>query len=699
MTRRSPHPGRTRRSGPLPHQPALQQPAPAPNHPGAPSRPGAAWDPGRPLAGPLLTLGVATLVALIAGLLVTAARRSTDLLDPGALVRWSLPITASGTDLAAGVTIGALALAAFVVSPRSRAWPRLRSIAVWASLVWTGLWVLRLTLDYADVAGVPLGSPGFSEQVGLYLTQVDRGRLLLAALVVAAVTATVVFGMNGPVWALVALAGAGASLLCVAFTGHSAGAAFHELAVSSLWLHVLGLGLWAGGLVCLLALAPLLGARAPKRGPGGPELSAVVARYSALAGVGFVLVATSGIGNGVIRLGSWSALFTDYGTLLIVKTALLVGLGVAGWMQRRRVIPALAEHGRAGFTRLAMGEVAVLGAATGLGVAMSVSPPPLPDEPPAYPSPAELVSSAPLPPPLTAASLVTEITPDILYAVIIGFAAAAYLKGVHTLRRRGDSWPMRRALTWLAGLAALLYITCGGIAVYGRVMFSAHMVQHMALTMIAPVLLSFGAPVTLLLRVVPARRDGSMGPREWVLGALHTRYLRFFSHPVVAAINFAGGIIAFYYSELFGLALSTHLGHELMMLHFTATGYLFAQAVVAVDPVPVRLAYPMRLVLLLATMGFHAFFGVTLMQATALLEATYFSSLGVNDDLLADQARGGALAWGIGELPTVLLAMLLTLEWARNDDREARRRDRKADRDEDAERRAYNEMLASLAKR
>jgi putative copper resistance protein D len=244
-----------------------------------------------------------------------------------------------------------------------------------------------------------------------------------------------------------------------------------------------------------------------------------------------------------------------------------------------------------------------------------------------------------------------------------------------------------------------LYVTCGGIAVYGRTIFSAHMIQHMALTMMAPPLLAFGAPVTLLLRAVPARKDGSPGPREWTLALLESRWARFFAHPLVAAGNFAGSIIIFYYTDLFGLALSTHLGHELMMVHFVGVGYLFAQSLLGIDPVPVLPPYPLRLLVLLATMGFHAFFGVTLMASTTLLEATYFSSLGTGRDLLADQAEGGAWAWGLGELPAVALAIFIALSWARSDDREARRRDRQADRDGDADLDQYNAMLSGLSER
>jgi putative copper resistance protein D len=229
--------------------------------------------------------------------------------------------------------------------------------------------------------------------------------------------------------------------------------------------------------------------------------------------------------------------------------------------------------------------------------------------------------------------------------------------------------------------------------------FSLHMLGHMALSMVVPPLLVFGAPVTLLLRALPVRRDGSRGPREWLLAVMESRYVKVITHPVFAGVMFTGSLVAFYYSSLFGLALRTHAGHELMMVHFLLAGYLFTFAVIGVDPAPVRLGYAFRLLLLFITMAFHAFFAVGLMSQETLLQGSYFSSLGWGIDALADQKNGGAIAWGVGDGPTLLLAVVLALQWARSDERLARRRDRAADRDGDAELRKYNEMLAELARR
>ncbi len=160
-------------------------------------------------------------------------------------------------------------------------------------------------------------------------------------------------------------------------------------------------------------------------------------------------------------------------------------------------------------------------------------------------------------------------------------------------------------------------------------------------------------------------------------------------------------MIIFYYTGLFELALTSHVGHVFMVVHFSLAGYLFANVLVGIDPGPRRPAYPIRLVLLFATMAFHAFFGVALAQSTALLAADWFGGLGLpwGVDALADQRQGANLAWALGEIPTLVLAGVVAVQWAREDDRTARRKDRQADRDGDAELAAYNAMLADLATR
>jgi putative copper resistance protein D len=166
----------------------------------------------------------------------------------------------------------------------------------------------------------------------------------------------------------------------------------------------------------------------------------------------------------------------------------------------------------------------------------------------------------------------------------------------------------------------------------------------------------------------------------------------------VAGAIFAGSLWVFYYSGLFRWATVDHVGHEWMIVHFLAAGYLFVSALIGVDPSPYKAPYPMRLIVLLATMAFHAFFGLAIMSGSGLLLADWYGAMGWGTSALEDQQTGGGIAWSVGEIPTVALAIIVAIMWSRSDERESKRLDRQADRDGDAELAEYNAMLSRRAR-
>ena len=653
----------------------------------------------------LVGAAVAALVLAVAGLVFSGAAEPSAVLDPGAVVRWGVPLVTVVADGAAALTIGALAMCALVLPHAGRgderrrprvavdgaAWSLAARTAAVAAVVWTLASVARIVLTYARTSGRSLAEPTFGAELFQFVTDIPMGQAHLVATLMAAVLATVCVAVTTPTAAALAGVLALATVVPIALTGHAAGAEGHNLAVSAMWLHVGSISVWAGGLAVLCLVARRLGT---DRGPA-------VRRFSTLAGWSFALVGVSGLVNGGVRVGSLADLITtDYGLLLLAKTAMFVVLGLIGWVHRRATVPAATDR-PAAFWRLAAGEVVLMGAVIGVSVALGSSAPPVPQDPVSRPSPVQEITGYPAPPEPSVLAWFTEWRPDVLFGILAAAGIGVYLGWVYRLRRRGDHWSLPRTASWVTGLVLFAWVTSGGPSVYGVVMFSAHMIQHMLLAMVVPIFLVIGAPITLAMRALPARDDGSRGPREWLLATVHSRWARFFAHPGTAAVNFAGSMIVFYYSPLFELALSTHVGHIVMVVHFTAAGYMFANALIGVDPGPSRPRYPMRLLLLFATMAFHAFFGVSVMQATTLFAGDHFGRLGLpwGVDALADQEAGGAIAWGIGELPTLALAVAVAIAWARDEDRVTRRTDRQADRDDDAALAEYNARLAQMAER
>lgn len=653
----------------------------------AAARPG-----GLVVAAPVAVV-VGVLAALAAGWYSGAFAAVSELADAGALVRWALPVTTVVGHLASALTLGALVTAASFLPPG-----RAQRTALTTAGVAAGVWALAalagVVLQYADISARPFGAPDFGPGLWHFVTEIEVGSAAAWVVVLAAPTAVAALMVRGAVGALVTAVLPLAAFAYQASTGHAAGAASHMLAVGAMFLHLVGAALWVGGLGALAVLVI-----------GRSGWVAALPRYSGVAGWCLVVVGYSGVVSAWIRLGSPADLLTTrYGVLLLAKGVLLAGLGVLGLLHRRSVLRRLDEGSpapRALFARLAAVELLVMGAVMGVAVALGDSAPPVPDDVPLDTSPAYQLTGSPLPPELTPSRWVTEWRLEPMLALACLAAVVVYVTWVRRLARRGDRWPLGRTVAWCAGIVVMAWTTNGGPAVYGEVLFSGHMVAHMVMALLIPMLLVLAAPVTLLVRAVPRRADGSRGPREWVLGLVHSRWGRFVAHPVVAAVVFVAGMLLFYYTPLFEWSLRSHVGHLWMVVHFTLAGYLFANALVGIDPGPSRPPYPQRLVLLFATMAFHAFFGVALMMQTSLLAPDWFGNMGRpwGGSALEDQQRGGDIAWGIGELPTLVLAITVAVLWTRSDEREARRRDRKADRYGDAELQEYNAMLARMAER
>jgi len=249
--------------------------------------------------------------------------------------------------------------------------------------------------------------------------------------------------------------------------------------------------------------------------------------------------------------------------------------------------------------------------------------------------------------------------------------------------------------------------TSSGIARYAPIMFSIHMIQHLALMTLAPILLVLGVPITLALRAFrPASEPGMRGPKEWLRLLLHNRVTQVLTSPAVALAFMAVSLFMMYFTGLYELSLRSHAAHLAMLAHLLGAGYLFYWVVIGIDPAPRRAAPPIRLIILLAGMAVHAFFGVILMQSGAPLALDWYRGLGLSwmPDPLADQRTAGGIAWSFGELPSLVVAIALLVQWIRADEREQRRLDRAAERaaktgdpsQDPLEQ--YNAYLASLAR-
>ncbi|HXY65348.1 MAG TPA: bifunctional copper resistance protein CopD/cytochrome c oxidase assembly protein [Mycobacterium sp.] len=649
---------------------------------------------------PLLA-GVAVLAgctaAGIGALSVAAALTATGLPDPGPVTTLGLPFVRAAGEVAAVVAVGAFLLAAFLVPPQKSGvldvdGYRAVRIGTVAAGAWAVCAALLVPLTISDVSGQPMTAHLNPVTIWSLASLINTAAAWrLTALLAAAVTLASLPVLRWS-WTPLLLVGSLVTLIPLGLTGHSSAGGSHDLATNGLLIHLVAVSLWAGGLLALLGHVIR----------GGQHADLAARRFSAIALWCFVAMALSGIVNALVRVLPSDLLTTDYGRLVLAKFVALCLLGVAGWRQRRRGVAALQADpsSRAALTRLALIEALIFGVTFGIAVGLSrTPPPPLPIGIPSIP---DVKIGYDFAGPPTPARVLFDWRFDLIFGTAAFVFAALYLAGVRRLRRRGDDWPAGRTAAWLLGCLALLFVTSSGLGRYMPAMFSMHMADHMLLSMLVPILLVLGGPVSLALRALPtAGRDDPPGMREWLLAALHSRLSRFLTNPVVATVLFVAGFYGLYLGGLFDTAVDSHMGHVAMNVHFLVSGYLFYWVVIGVDPTPRPIPPLAKVAVVFASLPLHAFFGVVLMSTQKVLGESFYRSLHLNwhTDLLGDQRLGGGIAWAAGEIPLVLVMIALLVQWSRSDQRTARRLDRAAERDDDAELAAYNAMLAELARR
>jgi len=264
--------------------------------------------------------------------------------------------------------------------------------------------------------------------------------------------------------------------------------------------------------------------------------------------------------------------------------------------------------------------------------------------------------------------------------VVTVWVAGLYLVGVAALRRRGDRWPIGRTLAFVGlGMGSFYLATSSGLAAYDTVLLSVHMVQHMVLSMLVPLALALGAPVTLALRTLPRT------PRRWLLAVLHSRVAKVLSFAPLAFLLYVVSPWALYFSSWYDASLESMAVHELMHVHLVLVGTLFFWPLVGVDPLPGRVGYPFRVLLTALTLPFHAFLGVTIMGQTRLLGGDWYPELHDGPmgawlpDPLDDQNLAGGILWGAGDFVGLSFFAVLFVQWVRSSLKEAAREDRRLD--------------------
>jgi putative copper resistance protein D len=570
--------------------------------------------------------------------------------------------------LSSFITIGALLALAFLVLDKdgklSTSGSKIRTIISVSAFAWFFSSILNILFTLANILGESVTAVLDPAVLQSFVLQISLGQYLffqtLIALFVALTSRVLTSSGYTAILLLISLIAISAPV----FQSHAASSGSHALAIGSLLIHVIALSFWVGGVIAITLL-------------NQDDRKISLPRFSQIALWAAIAVVISGVINASARLNFAAAWSSSYAYVVILKVLITFVLLYFGYKHRNYLAAKPSVNWRA-MTRLISVEAAIMIFVTALGSWLSSNQPPSRDSQEPF-NAALAIAGMEMPDAPNFTRILFEYDPSIFMIGLLVLAVALYIKGVVILTRRGDKWPVGRTISFALGISAIDFATSGGLGVYAHFAFSWHMVAHMVLGMIAPIGIVLGAPITLALRTLPQSRDGQeLGVRGLLIKALHSRYARVLTNPVVALAIFDGSLFALYFTSLFGGMMQSHQGHLFMSIHFILTGILFFHVIVGVDPNPRKVPHIIRIVILFAAMSIHAFFSVALMSASTLIDGGYFESLQRpwSLDLLADQRTGGAIGWAMGEIPILIALVATFIQWMRDDSHEAKRIDR-----------------------
>ncbi|KRE60747.1 hypothetical protein ASG92_21280 [Arthrobacter sp. Soil736] len=499
------------------------------------------------------------LIALVISYYAEAGADAGSLNRTGPAVAWGLPIAKLVFNASAACTVGALVLALFALRPKEKAFRLALDLAGLSAAVWTAAASVMSLLTFHSLANLALFSDGSGGAFVSFLADVDAGRRGALTILTAAAVTCLSFAARRQRYVAFTAALALAGLFPLALNSHAAGGGSHPDSTVTVVMHMGAAAVWLGGLAAVVIL---------RRALSPDRVATVVRRYSTLALGAFVALAVTGSLAAWAGVGSLEALASPYGTTIAAKCVAFLVLGLIGALHRRWVIRRLDGNPAGGalmFTVLAVAELAVMGAASGMAAALARTPPP------AVTRTGFSLETLRLP------SLVDPFTswkPDPLWTLVCGSAVFLYLAGTRRLRQQGRTWPHCRSILWVLGMALLFTVTSGVLRVQQEFLISAHVLTQMALMTVIPLLLVPASPLTLASQVIPRRTDGTVGGAEVLRLALRP-FLAATATPYVPAVGLAAVLTVLYYTPLLEYSSRTQLGYGAMSVLALLSGCLF----------------------------------------------------------------------------------------------------------------------------
>ncbi|WP_042224794.1 cytochrome c oxidase assembly protein [Oceanobacillus manasiensis] len=237
----------------------------------------------------------------------------------------------------------------------------------------------------------------------------------------------------------------------------------------------------------------------------------------------------------------------------------------------------------------------------------------------------------------------------IVLALSFASIAVYFLAGFLSNRKSHlHSWPMSRYMLWTLGIIAATCAVIGPLTEWAHTNFTAHMLGHLLLGMLAPLLLVLSAPMTLVLRTLPVRQA------RFLASFLKSFPVAILSHPIIASILNIGGLWLLYTTNLYHFMHHNLLVYLLVHFHVFAAGYLFTAAMIYIDPTPHRFSYLYRSIVLMVALGAHAVLSKYIYANPPTGVPTH------------EAETGGMLMYYGGDAIDLVLIFILMLHWYRS---------------------------------
>ncbi|WP_441245476.1 cytochrome c oxidase assembly protein [Kitasatospora sp. McL0602] len=282
-----------------------------------------------------------------------------------------------------------------------------------------------------------------------------------------------------------------------------------------------------------------------------------------------------------------------------------------------------------------------------------------------------------MPPEWMPSRVFTEWQPEPVVTLLAVLGLAGYLTGLVRMRRRGEAWAPGRTGAFVAGVLLWVFTVSSGLGVYERMFFTDRAVQAVVLLMVVPLLLAMGAPVTVFAELLGA------GGRARLLAALRGRVSKVLMFPLVSTVLLVVPPWLLFFTGWYRLSLTTDLWNVVFHVSFVLFGLAYFWPRLQLDPVGKHYHPMIGVVITVVEVIFDAALGFVLVFGSHVLVPDYWAQLarpwGMSPEL--DQAWGGAVLWGLGDIAGLPFMVALIVRVIR----EERARTAQVDRELDAQ--------------